>query len=267
MKTKPPRKAKPFQKNSSASRSSKEKNPRELLYGILPVQSALQHQKRTLFELYIKEHATSGRIEALQKKAEELGVAVRPLKSKAMEALCPAVLHQGVVLSCSPLLYADMAALEKNPKKNPIFLALDQIEDPHNLGAIIRSCSFFQVSGLIIPRHGAASLTPTVSKASAGTAEHFPVVAVPNLSQFLKSQKKQGYWIVGLDEQAEQSLGSLHGDRSYILVVGNEGRGLRRLVQSLCDWCVSIPGNPQVASLNVSNAAAIALYHLTNRSS
>ena len=259
MPPKPPKKAKSFKKSAPPPKNKKN---REFLYGILPVQNALQHRKRALFELYLKPHP-SGRIEALQQQAKVLGVATHLLDSKAMAALCPAVPHQGVVLACGRLPYADLQSVEKEAQTHPIFVALDQIEDPHNLGAIIRSCAFFQISGVIVPRHGSAALTPTVSKTSAGTAEYFPVVAVPNLSQFLQSQKKRGYWIVGLEEQASQSLATLQWDRPYILVVGNEGRGLRRLVQSLCDWCVRIPGSSQVAALNVSNATAIALYHLT----
>lgn len=251
-------------KHSFSSRqATQRKTGAEFLYGILPIQAALLHRKRPLFHLYIKEHASSKRIAVLQQRAEEIGISVHHLKSKQIEALCPSVPHQGVVLACGPLPYATMLELN-NPQAHQVFVALDQVADPQNLGAIIRSCSFFEISGVIVPQHHSSQLTPTVSKTSAGTVEHFPVIAVSNLSQFLKVQKKQGYWIVGLDQQAEQNLSFLKWDRSYILVVGNEGRGLRPLVHSLCDWCVQIPGNAQVSSLNVSNATAIALYHLTH---
>ncbi|MBF0280103.1 MAG: 23S rRNA (guanosine(2251)-2'-O)-methyltransferase RlmB [SAR324 cluster bacterium] len=236
----------------------------EFLYGILPVQQALLHCKRTMSLLYIKDGPPSERIQELCRLAGNQKIPVQQKSSRELDALCPSVTHQGVVLACGPLPYAEAGLLDRVSSKNaPVFVALDQIEDPHNFGAIVRSCSFFNISGVIVPQHHASPLTSTVSKTSAGVVEHFPVIAVANLARFLKEQKKKGYWIVGLDFDAEQKISSLTLDRPLILVLGNEGRGIRPLVRATCDWQLSIPGNTGVSSLNVSNAAAIALYQLS----
>ena len=243
--------------------------PSELLYGILPVQQALLHRKRVLFSLSIKESPASKRLKYLQNMAHEISLSVHYLNQGQLDILCPQVPHQGVVLSCGPLPYADYDLLDtplpaaKATHRFPIYVAMDRIEDPRNLGAIVRSCAFFNVSGVIVPRQNSSPLSPAVSKSSAGMVESFPVMAVANLPRFLKEQKKKGYWIVGLDTQAELSVTTLRQDRPYILVVGNEGQGMRKLVKSSCDWQVTISGNIKVAALNVSNATAIALYQLT----
>ena len=241
----------------------------ELLYGILPVRQALLHRKRSLISLAIKERFASKRLKELRDMAEKIGVPVQFLNQSGLDALCPAIPHQGAVLTCGMLPYADHdlpdAPLQLPGASHfPIYVALDQIEDPHNLGAIVRSCAFFDVSGVIVPRQHSSPLNPVVSKSSAGVVESFPVIAVANLSRFLKTQKKKGYWIVGLDTEAEMPMTTLFHDRPYILVVGNEGRGTRQLVKSICDWQVTIQGNMKGAALNVSNATAIALYQLTH---
>ena len=249
--------------------ATSESDSSELLYGILPVQQALLYRKRTLFSLAIKENSFSERLQELQNMADKIDLPVHILNQSQLDVLCPKVPHQGAILTCGPLPFADQNLLEEPlPSATatyefPIFVALDQIEDPHNLGAIVRSCAFFNVSAVIVPRPHSSPLSPVVSKGSAGVVESFPVIVVANLARFLKVQKKKGYWIVGLEAQGEESVTTLCQDRPYILVVGNEGRGMRQLVKSICDWQVTIPGNMNVAALNVSNAIAIALYQLT----
>ncbi len=242
----------------------------ELLYGIQPVKEALLHQKRHLSHLYLKQgtkipsHPSSERLEELKNLAQKAGIPVHRLDNRQIDNLAGSVLHQGVLLCCGPLPYADSDLLdEPSPTEHRLFVALDQVEDPHNFGAIIRSCAFFHASGVIVPQDHSSPLTPVVSKSSAGVLEHFPVIEVPNLARFLEQQKKKGYWIVGLDVHTEETISSLTRDRSYILVVGNEGKGIRPLVHATCDWHLTIPGNSEVSSLNVSNATAIALYQLT----
>ena len=246
-------------------RSTKSDN-RDYLYGILPVEQALLARKRRLETLYLKTEAPSSpRLQRLEQLALEMSVPVQTVPKEKLDFFCPNGPHQGVVLQCSPLGFSALEALDGTDPKSSLIVALDQVEDPHNLGAIIRSCGFFQAAGVVLPMHHSARLTPTVSKASAGVVESFPVVAVTNLSRFLQEQKARGYWIVGLDEDGDQELSSLSLDLPLVMVAGNEGEGLRQGVKKACDLILKIPGNSQVASLNVSNAVAVALYQCHTR--
>ena len=235
----------------------------ELLYGLQPVFKALRNRKRRFSELYIKKGKNnSGIIREIHELSEELGLTLNEVPENKLTVMCPGAVHQGVVLRCGILPFASFSDLPLTVGDDlPLIVVLDQIEDPHNLGAILRTCGFFNVSAVVISKNHSCGLTPVVSKSSSGVAEWLPVISVTNLTRFLQKQKSEGYWIVGLAEESENFFGQLVRDRPLILVFGNEGRGIRPLIRKQCDWIVSITGNPEVSSLNVSSAAAIALNH------
>ena len=236
---------------------------KELLYGVQPVCAALRQRKRQFSELYIKRGKNnSRRIWEIRELAEELGITLSEVTGKKLTEMCPEEVHQGVVLRCGNLPFSPISVLPLLVEvKLPLIVVLDQIEDPHNLGAVLRTWGFFDVSAVVVSKDHSCGLTPVVSKSSSGVVEWLPVISVTNLSRFLQKQKSEGYWIVGLAEESNQSFSQLVRDKPLILVVGNEGRGIRPLIRKQCDWLVSIAGNPEVSSLNVSNAVAIALNH------
>ena len=236
---------------------------RELLYGLKPVCAALRHRKREFSELFIKiGKNNSGRISEIRKLAEEIGLPVNEVPGNRLKEMCPDAVHQGVVLRCGILPFSTISDLSLTSEVElPLIVVLDQIKDPQNLGAIIRTCGFFDVTAVVLSKDHSCGLTPVVSKSSSGVAEWQTVISITNLTRFLKKQKSEGYWVVGLAEDSNQSLSKLERDKPIILVLGNEGRGVRPLNRKQCDWLVSITGSPQVSSLNVSNAAAIALNH------
>ena len=238
----------------------------EFLYGIQPVFSALQQRKRVFSELFIKRGKNNlGLFSNILELAKEFGITVNEVPAKQLTEMCPNVVHQGVVLHCGILPFSSISDLSLSLEgKLPLIVVLDQIEDPHNLGAIIRSCGFFDVSAVVLSKDHSCGLTPVVSKSSSGVVEWQTVISITNLTRFLKKQKSEGYWVVGLAEDSNQSLSKLERDKPIILVLGNEGRGIRPLIRKQCDWLVSITGNPEVSSLNVSNAVAIALNHFYN---
>ena len=238
----------------------------DLLYGILPVLGALQHRRRRLEHLYLKKDAESSeRLREIRILAEKIRVPVSDIPTTKLAEMCPDAVHQGVVLRCGSLPFSHWTDIPQTDEGTyPLYVALDQIEDPHNLGAILRTCGFFKVSAVVVPQDHTSGLTAVVAKASAGVSEWFPVVSVPNLARFLQEQKSKGLWVIGLDGEATDSVADFVRDRPLILVLGNEGRGIRQLVRKCCDWLVRIPGNPEVSSLNVSNAAAVTLYHLSH---
>ncbi|MCO5326499.1 MAG: 23S rRNA (guanosine(2251)-2'-O)-methyltransferase RlmB [Solirubrobacterales bacterium] len=166
--------------------------------------------------------------------------------------------HQGVVAEVDPYPYADPSALLRSPQA--LVVALDQVQDPHNLGAICRSAEAAGAAGVVIPERRAAGVTAAVAKASAGAVEHLPVARVRNLADWLTVAREQGAWIYGADETAEASYKSLDFSGRVVLVLGGEGAGIRPRVASACDGLVRIPTVGKVGSLNVSAAASVLLF-------
>jgi 23S rRNA (guanosine2251-2'-O)-methyltransferase len=174
--------------------------------------------------------------------------------------------HQGVVARVAPYRYAD--AYELAGAEKPLLVCLDQVTDPHNLGAVVRSAEGAGATGVVIPAHGAARVTPAVSRASAGAVEHLRVAVVPNLARYLNDVKGPGLWVWGAAADGDVSLWDADfGDGGVAFVLGAEGKGLRPLVRRACDEIVSIPLLGQVGSLNVSVAAALLVYEARRRRS
>ncbi len=235
----------------------------EVLYGIQPIAEALQHRLRPLEALLVKSGARNSRIEELVHQAQALQLPVRSVEGRELDQRCPGAVHQGVVLECGERETLEAEALpDARRQPYPVLMALDQVEDPHNLGAILRTCGFFGVDALVMPRDHAPPLGGVVAKSSTGVSEWFPILKVPNLHRFLTQQQQAGYWVVGLDMNGAEPLTALQRDRALILVMGNEGQGLRPLTRQTCDWAVQISGSGAVESLNVSNAAAITLHQV-----
>ena len=166
--------------------------------------------------------------------------------------------HQGVLAWCEPYKYADgweLAAAER-----PLLACLDQVTDPHNLGAVIRSAEGAGATGVVVPAHGSATVTPAVARASAGAVEHLPVAVVSNLARYLSEVKRGDFWIYAAAGDAATSMWEADLSGGVALVFGAEGKGLRPLVRKTCDDAVSIPLGGNVDSLNVSVAAALLLY-------
>jgi len=176
--------------------------------------------------------------------------------------------HQGIVAQVDAYQYAEVEeALEQAALKGeePFLLVLDGIEDPQNLGSIIRTAECAGVHGVILPRHHATEVTDAVVRASAGAVEHMKVIRETNLVNTLKQLKQKGFWIIGADMSGEKSYFSQVLPRPAVLVIGSEGKGVRRLVRETCDMVVSIPMKGQTSSLNASVAAALLIYELVRQ--
>ncbi|MBT7889110.1 MAG: 23S rRNA (guanosine(2251)-2'-O)-methyltransferase RlmB [Deltaproteobacteria bacterium] len=238
---------------------------KNLLYGITPVLQCLTHRSRKCHQLLLKDGSSSPRVKELERLAQAQGISVQKLDGGKLASLTGSKLHQGVALSCGDLMTHDLDEfIEGLPGKGrQLLIAMDQVEDPQNLGAVIRSAAFLGAMGLISLKKHAAPLSATVSKVSAGSLEHFPMIQVGNLSESLLGLKKEGFIIAGAagDEEAipfhEMPL-----TERMVLVMGNEGQGLRNLTRRRCDFLIRIPGNEAVESLNVSAAASILIHHL-----
>ncbi len=231
----------------------------ELIYGINPVMEALRGGRRA-FELFVAGGGHDRRLEKILALAAEKGVAVRQRERGDLARLCGTDHHQGVALRVEPFPYADLAdmiARWRASGEAGLLLVLDGIQDPHNLGALIRTAACAGAHGVIIPKDRAVGVTATVEKTSAGAIETVPVARVANIAQTLDELKRDGFWIFGAAGDAPQSLYRQDLTGHVALVIGGEGEGIRPLVRKKCDVLVAIPLKGGVASLNASVAGGI----------
>jgi 23S rRNA (guanosine2251-2'-O)-methyltransferase len=223
---------------------------RELVYGRRPVREALRGPREVL-ELWATERALKG-----EPWLEETRPRVKA--ERELTAAAGTQDHQGVVAWCEPYRYAD--ANELVAEQEPLLACLDSVTDPHNLGAVCRSADGAGATGVILPAHNSARVTPAVCRASAGAVEHVRIAVVKNLARFLGEAKGPRLWVWAAAGDAEQTMWSADLSGGVALVLGAEGRGLRPLVRRTCDAAVSIPLAGKIESLNVSVAAALLLY-------
>jgi 23S rRNA (guanosine2251-2'-O)-methyltransferase len=225
-----------------------------IVYGRNPVREAIRG-RRTVRRIWATKHAVH------EPWLEEAGVPVHAADPDELERRCGSADHQGICAEVSGFIYAHAAALlGAGPG---VILALDQVQDPQNLGAICRTAECAGVRGVVIPERRAAEVTPAVCKSSAGAVEHLPVARVRNLADFLLEAKRAGLWCYGARAGAESTYDRVDYADAAVLVVGSEGSGLRPRVASACDLLVSIPLRGQIESLNVSSAAAVLVYAAT----
>ncbi len=230
------------------------------LYGLHTVKSALLNKKRQIRRVI----ATQPALEKIAGECRRRGLAPETISMQDIShALPPNAVHQGVAAEVMPLPGLSLEQyLAQNPVHKPLLL-LDQVTDPHNVGAIIRSAAAFGAGAVVVTKDNAPQESAVLAKASSGGIEIVPLIMVTNLSQSMEMLKKSGYWCVGLDGEARQTLAETKPDNKTALVLGAEGSGLRRLTAERCDLLVRLPISPDMESLNVSNAAAVALYALT----
>lgn len=236
-----------------------------VVYGKHAVLEAIEAGQR-IRRLYVATRSNAARDPRLAKALAGQNVKVSESPREALDRLAEGGRHQGIVAVLSggfgywklpDLLEKSLAA-----EKNPILVACDQITDPHNLGAIIRSTEAFGGRGIIIPERRSAGITPVVEKSSAGASAHLPVAQVVNLSDSFEKAKEAGFWIVGADAGDGDPLYKFDFARPLILVIGAEGKGMRSRVRGTCDALVNIPLPGKVASLNASVASGILLYEV-----
>lgn len=237
-----------------------------VIAGRKPVLEALESGK-PLEKIFIQFGTHGPAMTAIYTLAKQKGVIVRQTPKGRFAELAPGVETQGVVAIASAVETLELEdVLERIPKGEPPFLlVLDEIEDPHNLGALIRSALCFGLHGVVIPRHHAATVNATVVKTSAGAALTLPIARVTNIAETVKELKERNIWVVGADAAAEKAMDEVQLTGPVALVVGNEGRGLRRLVKENCDQLIKIPMAGSFDSLNASVAGAVIMYAVSRQ--
>jgi 23S rRNA (guanosine2251-2'-O)-methyltransferase len=234
----------------------------EIICGINPVKEALRGSRK-IYELFIADGAADQRVGKLSELAGEKGIPVRRRSKTDITRLAGTDHHQGAALRIESFSYADLDDVLGSWKKmgtDAIVVVLDGIQDPHNLGALIRSAASAGAECVIIPRDRAAGVTATAEKVAAGAAETVPIAQVTNIAVTLEQLKTAGFWIYGADEKSSQSLYRQKLTGNIALVIGGEGEGIRPLVRKKCDVVFSIPLAGGVGSLNASVAGGIAMF-------
>ena len=238
----------------------------ELIIGRNPVLEAVK-AGREIDTLFVTKGERQGSVGKIIAMCRENGVMVKETDTKKLDYMCQGANHQGVIARVAAHEYAsveDIFARAKEKGENPFIVICDEIEDPHNLGAIIRTAECAGAHGVIIPKRRSATLNFTVAKTAAGALEYMPVARVSNLPSTMEELKERGVWIYGTDMEGETWCQTdLKGPMA--LVVGSEGKGIGRLVQEKCDFILSLPMTGEINSLNASVAAGIMMYEVSRQ--
>jgi len=228
--------------------------------GFHAVEAAIDDAEKKPREILVLAGRKDARMVAILALAQRRSVTVRTVSKDQLDMFAPGLRHQGVIAAVEAADYHGEEALDLPATPDRLVLVLDGVQDPHNLGACLRTAEAVGVTAVIIPKDRAVGLTPVARKAAAGAAERVPVVAVTNLVRTLEKLKGLGYWVTGLAGEVEDSIYDVDLTGPTVLVMGGEGEGLRRLTGETCDRLVQIPMVGKIESLNVSVAAAVCLY-------
>ncbi|MDZ4562244.1 23S rRNA (guanosine(2251)-2'-O)-methyltransferase RlmB [Bacillus cereus] len=235
----------------------------EYIIGRNPVIEALR-SGRDINKIWIAEGAAKGQVQIVLALAKENKIILQHAPKKKLDQLVEGN-HQGVIAQVAAYQYAELEDLFKVAEKrneDPFFLILDEIEDPHNLGSIMRTADATGAHGIIIPKRRAVGLTASVAKASTGAIEYIPVARVTNLSRTIDELKERGLWIAGTDAKGKTDYRNLDGTMPIGLVIGSEGKGMSRIIGEKCDFLITLPMVGKVTSLNASVAASLLMYEV-----
>lgn len=257
-----PRRKRPQMEAEPKRREEPRELPDDVLVGRNAVTEALK-SGRGINKLWIASGDREGSVAEIAALAKERGIVVQYVERAKIESLAGGHRHQGVLAYVAPVPYAELddilkAAGEKG--EAPFLVLLDELEDPHNLGALLRTADATGVHGILIPKRRSVSLNATVAKTSAGAVEYVPVARIGNIAQTLKKLKEKGFWVAGADMDGEKAYYEADLTGPLVLVVGSEGRGMSRLTKEACDFIVSMPMVGRINSLNASVAGSILMY-------
>lgn len=240
----------------------------EYIVGRNPVLEVLKTEKE-IEKIYVSKGELKGSIKKIISIAKDKKIVIQYVDKKKLDQIANGINHQGVAALVTPYDYCsidDILNKAKESEKPPFIIILDGIEDPHNLGSIIRTAECAGADGIIIPKRRAAQVTETVYKSSAGAVEHMLIAKVSNIPNTIDRLKEEGLWIYGADANGENYYFDVDLKGPVALVIGSEGKGISRLVKEKCDFLVKIPMYGKVSSLNASNAASILIYEVVRQS-
>lgn len=236
---------------------------KEILPGIHTVAALLRYQPERAHSIWLEQQKTNKRIDSLLHHARQFGISIQQVERKKLDQLCEGAQHQGIAANCSATPLADEQDLLdqcENFSNPPLYLILDEVSDPHNFGACLRTADAAGAQAVIVPQRHSAPLTPIVHKVSSGATLRLQLVRTPNLARCMDKLKKAGIWIHGADADAATTIYAADLTKPVAIVMGAEGQGLRRLTRESCDQLNALPMLGSVESLNVSVATGLFLY-------
>ena len=257
-----PRHKRPQAETEPKRREEPRELPDDVLVGRNAVTEALK-SGRGINKLWIASGDREGSVAEIAALAKERGIVVQYVERAKIEALAGGHRHQGVLAYVAPVPYAELEDILKAAEAKgeaPFLVLLDELEDPHNLGALLRTADATGVHGILIPKRRSVSLNATVAKTSAGAVEYVPVARIGNIAQTLKKLKEKGFWVAGADMDGEKAYYEADLTGPLVLVVGSEGKGMSRLTKEACDFIVRMPMGGRINSLNASVAGSILMY-------
>lgn len=239
------------------------------IYGKRPVMEALE-SGAPLHKIALAHVRETGNVRDLLALAASKDIPVTYLSRPELDGICQTDKHQGVVAWMPDVKYADLDRVlddhsRNHPQQKPVLLLLDGVEDPRNLGAIIRVADCTGMTGVVITKRRCAEVTAAAIKTSAGAAFHVPIIQVTNLARLIQELQQRSFWIAGLEAESGSSIYDLDASLAWAIVLGREGQGLHRLVREKCDFLVKIPLKGKVDSLNVATAAAVVSYEIVRK--
>jgi 23S rRNA (guanosine2251-2'-O)-methyltransferase len=233
------------------------------ILGLHAVYETLASQRVPIERIHISREAHSAKFKEILDMARSRGVPVRKEERSILDRLAEGAVHQGIIAIAAAMSYADFDVLFKSER--PLIVVLDGVEDPHNLGAVMRTAEASGAAGIVVPERHSAPLSATVVKSSAGASAYVPIVRAKNLANTIDEMKERGVWVVGVDPAGAQDWTSFDYKGAVAVVLGGEHRGLRRLVREHCDVVVRIPMLGKIGSLNISVAAGVVMYEVVRQ--
>jgi len=238
------------------------KKLQEIIYGIHAVEAALRNQPENILQVFVQQGRNDNRIKTILSIAKNSGVSLQPITNDKLKEKCPKVRHQGVVAEIRRSNSAPVSLEDILEKESVLLLVLDEVQDPHNIGACLRTADAIGVDAVIVSKNRSPALTPVIRNVASGAAETVPYIMVSNLARAIETIKQSNVWVIGASGDSDQTIYSTNANQRMALVMGSEGKGMRRLTREACDELVSIPMQGSVESLNISVATAVCLYEI-----
>jgi 23S rRNA (guanosine2251-2'-O)-methyltransferase len=243
------------------------KKSHEIIYGIHAVEAALRNQSENVLQVFVQQGRNDNRIKKILDIAKNSGVSLQSISNEKLKEKCPKARHQGVVAEIRAGRSGTVTLDDVLQKESVLLLLLDEVQDPHNIGACLRTADAIGVDAVVVSKNRSPALTPVIRNVASGAAETVPYIMVSNIARALEKIKDNNVWVMGTSGDASHTIYDCNVNNRLALVMGSEGKGMRRLTRESCDELISIPMQGSVESLNISVATAVCLYEIRRQQS